>query len=110
MGSSFLYLGPDSFLLGKDMNVVIIANIFVGIAYILIYIPAIPQLYRILKCIYPEENDNMIGDISSALYNTSYALGEFIGPLVGGFFSEFFSFSRAASIFGVGQVEGKFIR
>jgi predicted MFS family arabinose efflux permease len=50
---------------------------------------------------YPEENDDMIGDVSSALYNTSYALGEFVGPLLGGVLSEYTSFPRASSLFGI---------
>lgn len=56
----------------------------IGLASILIYIPALPQLYKILLRLYPEENEEIIGDISSALYNTSYAVGEFLGPLLGG--------------------------
>ena len=53
---------------------------------------------------YPEENTEIIGDIASALYNTSYAVGEFIGPLLGGVLADYFSFPRGASIFGVAIV------
>ncbi len=50
---------------------------------------------------YPDENQEILGDIASALYNTSYAVGEFIGPLLGGILCEYISFPRAASLFGL---------
>ena len=50
---------------------------------------------------YPDENEEIMGDIASALYNTSYAVGEFIGPLLGGILCEYLSFPRAASLFGL---------
>jgi hypothetical protein len=37
---------------------------------------------------YPDESKEVLGDVSSALYNTSYAVGEFLGPLVGGILAE----------------------
>ncbi|EGR26878.1 major facilitator superfamily protein, putative [Ichthyophthirius multifiliis] len=83
MGISFIFLGPDPYTgFAKNMYCVIFANISIGIACILIYIPALPQFYKIIKFQYPQDNDTMIGDISSALFNTSYALGEFAGPLL----------------------------
>lgn len=53
---------------------------------------------------YPEENEEIVGDISSVLYNTSYAVGEFLGPLLGGFLAQYFSFPRGSSIFGLSIV------
>lgn len=50
---------------------------------------------------YPDESKEVLGDVSSALYNTSYAVGEFLGPLVGGILAERFSFPRGASLFGL---------
>ncbi|KAL4453663.1 hypothetical protein ABPG74_009559 [Tetrahymena malaccensis] len=104
-GISFFFLGPDEYtFLPQKLYITCIANGFIGLASILIYIPALPQLYKILLRMYPEENEEIIGDISSALYNTSYAVGEFIGPLLGGLLAQSFSFSRGASLFGLAIV------
>ncbi|EGR27814.1 major facilitator superfamily protein, putative [Ichthyophthirius multifiliis] len=103
-GLSFIFLGPDPLLgLPQKLYITCIANVFIGIATLFIYIPALPQLYKILLRIYGKklQNQQIIGDISSALYNTSYAIGEFIGPLLGGALSQYLSFQRGASVFGI---------
>ncbi|EGR27815.1 lipase family protein, putative [Ichthyophthirius multifiliis] len=103
-GLSFIFLGPDPLLgIPSKLYITCIANVFIGVATLFIYIPALPQLYKILLRIQGKDikNEQIIGDVASALYNTSYAIGEFIGPLLGGALSQLLTFQRSASVFGV---------
>ncbi|EGR27519.1 major facilitator superfamily protein, putative [Ichthyophthirius multifiliis] len=101
-GVSFFFLGPDELTgLPKSLYITLAADGVQGLATLFIYIPALPQLFKILCKMYPDENQEIMGDIASALYNTSYAVGEFIGPLLGGILCEYISFPRAASLFGL---------
>ena len=58
----------------------IIACVLIGIGTIFIYIPVLPDLIDSLNNAYPDIPEEVIGDMSAALFNSSFALGSFLGP------------------------------
>jgi MFS family permease len=45
--------------------------------------------------------EDVIGDISSALFNSAFSLGAFIGPLIGGVLTDLLHFENASSLLGL---------
>jgi len=45
-----------------------------------------------LKDLYPTYQQTYLNDIASALWNTSYHLGEVFGPILGGYLVEIIGF------------------
>lgn len=64
-----------------------------------VYIPVIPDQIKLLEGIYPHEEEDTIGDISSALWNSSFALGYFIGPSLGGVLADTIGFEKTCFYF-----------
>jgi len=58
-----------------------------------------PLLNEILLTMYPKEVEK-VGNISSALFNIAISLGEFIGPLAGGFMTNKFGYTSGSSYTG----------
>ncbi len=65
-----------------------------GVASALISIAAIPEFMDLVRDIYPIEelDDDRIGDIASALYNSSYHFGEILGAIIGSLLTQILSF------------------
>ena len=59
-----------------------------GIGSAIIFIVAMPEFMHIISEIYPLFSEELIGDVSSALYNSSWRAGETIGPILGGWLTE----------------------
>ena len=68
--------------------------ILLGPAQALVNIPSMEDYLNTLK-FYFDFEDNDANDISSMLYNLSINLGDAIGPIVGGFFTEIKNFEFA---------------
>lgn len=95
--------------------------ILMGIGETLILIPAIPLMLSILECKNEKEKEPKKDDVNDAiagLFSFSWSTGDFIGPLLGGFLTEYApktleypctvqegdclsAFPSAAAIFGV---------
>lgn len=58
----------------------------------LIFIPILPETVDCITKVYEDLNEDIIGDIASALYNSFYALGAIIGPLISGVLVEGLNF------------------
>ena len=68
--------------------------ILLGPAQALVNIPSMEDYLNTLK-FYFDFEDNDANDISSMLYNLSINLGDAIGPIIGGFFTEIKNFEFA---------------
>ena len=73
-----------------------IVFIIIGLALIgvgsLIFIFSLLELSKIIKKISGNYDQNTINDIASAVNNFFTAIGDLLGPIIGGFFSSHFSF------------------
>ena len=73
-----------------------IVFIIIGLALIgvgsLIFIFSLLELSKIIKKISGNYEQNTINDIASAVNNFFTAIGDLLGPIIGGFFSSHFSF------------------
>jgi MFS family permease len=72
----------------KNIIFVILGLSFLGASGAPIDVPIIIILNEKIKKIDKNIDDNVIHDISSALYNFSVNIGDFLGPIIGGFISE----------------------
>ena len=70
------------------------------IGNVLIFIPVLPEIVDQLTLVYPDLEEDYIGDIGSALYNGFYALGAIIGPFVSGFIIQGFGFQNGSALLG----------
>ena len=88
---TFLFPGN---LFPRNLIIIIIGMILLGPAQALVNIPSMEDYLNTLK-FYFDFEDNDANDISSMLYNLSINLGDAIGPIVGGFFTEIKNFEFA---------------
>ena len=65
-----------------------------------LFVPTIPEYQAFLKDIYPTYEMTYLNDISSALWNTSFHMGEVLGPILGGYLVTVIGFPFTSSIFG----------
>lgn len=72
-----------------------------GVSCALVFIPTLPELMEILKEIYPNISDEIIGDGATAIWNSSWHFGEVLGPVSGGSLVELLGFKRTATFFGL---------
>ena len=60
-----------------------------------IFIPGLVALTKNIKKIDPSVDDLVANDISSAINNLTFAIGDFCGPIIGGFLSTHFGFKHS---------------
>ena len=63
-----------------------------------IFIPGFITLNKNIKKIAPEIEEHSANDISSAINNITIAIGDFSGPIIGGYFSTCFGFKNSCLI------------
>ena len=85
----------------KHIIFVIMGLAFLGFSGAPLDVPEIMILNKKIKKINKNLDDNTIHDISSALYNFSYNIGDFLGPIIGGFISEKKGFLMSNIVMGI---------
>lgn len=65
---------------------------FLGVSGTTVNVPCIIELARIIKSRDLTRNDALVNDIASAIYNFGINIGDFFGPVLGGFISENYGF------------------
>ena len=98
IGAFLVYPIP---LFPKNIIFVILGLTFLGSSGAPIDVPIIIILNEKIKKIDENIDDNVIHDISSALYNFSVNIGDFLGPIIGGFISEKKGFLMSNIFMGV---------
>ena len=87
-GFAMLLIGPSTTVFGiKDPASFwpFLGEGVMQLGAILFFVPVLPEIMDTLQKIYKDLPEELIGDISSALYNCFFALGATIGPCVSGF-------------------------
>lgn len=92
VGAPFIY--PLNFLPQNTISI-IIGLVLIGASGASINVPVIMEVCRILKINDPTLNDIVANDISSAMYNFAVNIGDFCGPIFGGFISENYGFNNS---------------
>lgn len=85
----FLYPCPP---LPKKLIIIIIGFLLIGIGSAPVFIPGLVVLAKIIREIDSNIDPLTANDISSAINNLTIDIGEFIGPIIGGFFTTRYNF------------------
>ena len=78
----------------KRIFFVVMGFILIGGGGAPIFIPGLVALTKNIKKIEPNIDELMANDISSAINNLTFAIGDFCGPIIGGFLSTHFGFKN----------------
>ena len=82
----------------KNIIFVIIGFILIGVGGVPVFIPGLVALKENIKKIDPKIHDLTVNDITSAINFLTVNIGDFCGPIVGGFFTTHFGFKRCCLI------------
>lgn len=98
---SFELLGPEWMIgLPKEIWIVCVGMTILGFAATLTVLPIIPEFISLCEEIYQNEKI-AVGDLSSGMFDSSYLVGGLFGPIMGGYFTDFFGFPHACSLFAI---------
>ncbi|EGR30599.1 major facilitator superfamily protein, putative [Ichthyophthirius multifiliis] len=102
-GICFCLIGPYYFLFQNiQLNYICASYIFLSFSILMIYFPSLLLITNIINITNINNKQFFIlFQKSYNYYNTLYCSGQFIGPLLGGFMTEFLSFETCNSIFGI---------
>lgn len=91
------------FLIWKDLWGLSSGLVVLGIGSSLILIPALQQ-YRIMafKIFRDSSEKEGVNDVTSGMFGSASAVGELLGPIVGGILVDQFGFTDAVKWFGIG--------
>ena len=95
IGTMFIYPLPP---IPKNIISIIIGLCLIGTGGPPVYVPGLIALCKIIKNINNNIDENTANDISSAINNLSISIGDFLGPILGGFFTTNFGFKRCCII------------
>ena len=82
----------------KNIIIVIIGFFLIGGGGVPIFIPGLVSLKKNMKKIDPNIDDMTVNDITSAINFLTLNIGDFCGPIIGGFFSTHFGFKKCCLI------------
>lgn len=98
---SFIMVGPQSRIgLPKDIWLVCVGMIVLGLGATLTVLPIIPEFMALCAEIYTDEKEG-IGDLCSGMFDSSVLVGSLIGPIISGYLTEAVGFEDSASIFAI---------
>lgn len=72
-----------------------------GLSNSLLLIPHMPYNIASLKKLFPNKNERLIHDMASGIFTVSIACAEFQGPIIGGLFNEWVSFSSSVLLYSI---------
>ena len=80
-----------------------VISVMIGLALIggggaPIFVPGLVSLTKSIKEIEPDLDELSANDVSSAIYNLTIAIGDFSGPMIGGYLSTCFGFKHSCLI------------
>jgi hypothetical protein len=79
----------------KSIFIVIIGFFLIGGGGVPIFIPGLVALKKNMEKIDPNIDDMTVNDITSAINFLTLNIGDFCGPIIGGFFSTHFGFKHS---------------
>ena len=102
---SLLLLGIDTFVLISDELVLVLIGMgtFVsGFVCAFSLVPFVSESISILHSIFPEKKSEVLDNMASGFFTAAISLAEFHGPLLGGYLSENFGFSKGCLFYAIG--------
>ena len=77
----------------------IVGNAFLGFAVSFIFVPLLAEIIDAVKDKEGITEDNeQVSDLASGVFNTSYAIGCLIAPILGGLFNDLYGFRYTCDI------------
>ena len=95
IGCIFVYPLPP---IPRSIISIIIGLMLIGGGGPTLYVPGLIVLTNTVKKIYRDIDENTANDVSSSINNLSISIGDFIGPVLGGFLSSNFGFKYSCII------------
>ena len=95
ISSLFLYPVPP---LPHSLLIIIIGFFIMGIGSVPVFIPALVLLAKNIKKIDKSIDEMSVNDIASAINNLFIELGNFVGPILGGYLTDNFGFKLCCYI------------
>ena len=95
ISSLFLYPCPP---IPKSLISIIIGFLFIGLGSGPVFIPGLVALSKIIRKIDSDIDELSANDISAALNNLTISIGDFIGPIIGGFLTTKYDFNHCCYI------------
>ena len=98
----FLFPCPP---LPRSFLSIIVGFLLLGLGSAPVFIPGLLALSKSIRKIDPKIDELTSNDISSAINNLTIAIGDFAGPIVGGFFTSHYNFKYCCYIvFSIGVI------
>ena len=94
---SQILVGPEPHLFEHWLVLNIVGQFLYGPSNAFQYIPMIPELIMLGKEVFVNDNEG-VGDLAAGTFQAGVALGQGIGPLLGGFLQDNLDFYKAANI------------
>jgi MFS family permease len=95
IGTLFIYPCPP---LPKSIFPIILGFLSIGAGSAPVFIPGLVALSKNIRKVEPNIDELTANDISSAINNLTIDIGEFVGPIVGGFFTSRYDFKYCCFI------------
>ena len=97
------FFGPDPFLNIRDADVqliwVAVAFFMIGIGQGCIAVLLVPEYKDVLRTIFPDEPEELLMDMSPALYLSAYSLAEFANSIIGGYVIDALGFDWTSMVY-----------
>lgn len=97
---ALIMFGPSEWLgFPQSITIMIIGNAALGFAVSFVFVPLFSEIIDAVK-----EKEGMLedsedlNDLSSGLFNSAYAVGCLVAPILGGYFGERFGFRNTCDI------------
>lgn len=102
---SLIMFGPSQLLnFPQSIPLMLVGNSLGGFSVSFIFVPLLAEIIEVVK---EKENipdddeylNEQVSDLSSGVFNTSYALGCLVAPILGGAFNDRYGFRATCDIF-----------
>jgi MFS family permease len=97
---SLILFGPSQVLgIPQKLWIMILGNALNGFAVSFVFVPLLAEIIDAVKDKEGIEGDNeQVSDLASGMFNTSYAIGCLIAPILGGLFNDLYGFRYTCDI------------
>ena len=102
---SLIMFGPSRvFNFPLSIPLMLVGNALGGFSVAFIFVPLLAEIIEVVKEKeqIPDDDEYLneqVSDLSSGLFNTSYALGCLFAPILGGLFNDLYGFRNTCDIF-----------
>jgi len=94
------FMGPTPYLFPRKLWITILGLFLQGYGCAITLIPVMPEMIKAAEKHYPDNREE-ISDRTSGLLSASFALGNLIGPQIGGSLADHYGFPIGATVIGL---------